>query len=176
MSEFYPALSVSVEEDLLPLSALLQQKGVLHRIFEDSGQQVLEVVDENMAPQVQALYQAWRNNEVSIELSKRERPATQNGLAVQARQVPVTVGLIALSVCGFLFVFLGPLNFLISYLTFSPFELNNDQLVFSSMGGQYWRLVTPVFLHFGWMHIVFNSLWMWDLGEKVESVMGRFNM
>ncbi|MFT4520779.1 MAG: GlpG protein, partial [Halioglobus sp.] len=42
--------------------------------------------------------------------------------------------------------------------------------------GQYWRLVTPVFLHFGWMHIVFNSLWMWDLGEKVESVMGRFNM
>jgi GlpG protein len=48
--------------------------------------------------------------------------------------------------------------------------------VFDGMQGQYWRLVTPAFLHFGWLHIVFNSLWLWELGGKVERVMGHINM
>lgn len=40
------------------------------------------------------------------------------------------------------------------------------------MEGQLWRLFTPIFIHFGIAHIVFNMLWFYQLGSMVE---GRQN-
>ena len=52
----------------------------------------------------------------------------------------------------------------------------DGQARFHDVSGQYWRLLTPAFLHFGWLHIAFNSLWMWELGSKVERELGGVNM
>lgn len=174
MTEFYPALSVSVEEDLLPLSTILRQRGVAHRIFEENGNQVLAVEHAAQAADVKALYGAWRAGELRIELSRHgRRPPLLS--AVSWRAVPVTVGLILCSIAGFLLFYLSATSWL-GLLTFSPFQVVDGRPVFDSMQGQYWRLVTPAFLHFGWLHIAFNSLWLWELGGKVERVMGHMNM
>lgn len=40
------------------------------------------------------------------------------------------------------------------------------------MSGQVWRLITPIFVHFGMMHLLFNSMMTFQLGSLLEPKMG----
>jgi GlpG protein len=35
------------------------------------------------------------------------------------------------------------------------------------------RLLGPAFFHFSWLHIVFNTMWWWQLGGSVEKTLGK---
>ncbi|MEZ9820754.1 rhomboid family intramembrane serine protease GlpG [Shewanella sp. 10N.286.45.A1] len=37
---------------------------------------------------------------------------------------------------------------------------------------EFWRLFTPSLIHFSTMHIIFNLLWWWYLGGKIENKIG----
>ncbi len=175
MSYSYTALSVDLDVDLLPFTRLLQQRGFPHRIIEEGGQQVVRVADASHVEPLRALYRAWLAGETHTAPPVTQYQRSTGTLGGAWRQAPVTLGLIICSVVGFLLVYANaPLGW-IAQLTFSPFTIQGGQLVFGDMGGQYWRLVTPAFLHFGWLHIVFNSLWTWELGARIESTMGSGN-
>lgn len=52
-----------------------------------------------------------------------------------------------------------------------PFGANYG---FYTLSGQWWRLVTYMFLHGGIWHIGFNMWCLWDLGQLCESLYGRW--
>ena len=39
--------------------------------------------------------------------------------------------------------------------------------------GRWWTLVTAIYLHGGLLHILFNMLWLYQLGQMVENLVGR---
>jgi GlpG protein len=41
------------------------------------------------------------------------------------------------------------------------------------INNEWWRLITPTFLHFSITHLAFNSLWIYILGSKIERMDGR---
>jgi rhomboid protease GluP len=43
-----------------------------------------------------------------------------------------------------------------------------------TLSGEWWRLLTYMFLHGGLMHIAFNMWCLWDLGALCESLYGRW--
>jgi GlpG protein len=56
----------------------------------------------------------------------------------------------------------------------------NDQsprdLLIDIRRGEIWRIVTPIFIHFGTMHVVFNMLMFYQLGSLVEDRRGTWRV
>ena len=41
------------------------------------------------------------------------------------------------------------------------------------LNNEWWRLLTPTFLHFSLTHLAFNCLWIYILGSKIEELDGK---
>lgn len=95
-------------------------------------------------------------------LTRRQlfRPLTAYGFG------PLTLTLIVISVAVFILEQMDSASSLLSALFISAVT---DPSLPEVRSGQVWRLVTPIFIHFGILHIFFNMLWLRDLGSMIEA-------
>jgi membrane associated rhomboid family serine protease len=101
---------------------------------------------------------------------------------LKPRPAPLTWGLIALCVAVGLLTELGSERTMVATLTISDPRIPAEVTLISLFGENFawlalpwqqpWRLVTPVLVHFGIVHILFNMLWLRDLGRIIESTHG----
>jgi GlpG protein len=63
-------------------------------------------------------------------------------------------------------------QWLLDRLIFQSREYAKQGMFTSVASGEVWRLVTPMFLHFDVMHILFNCVFMWRFGVLIESRIG----
>ena len=88
------------------------------------------------------------------------------------RRVPITVLVLTLS--GVVLVLMEVLGeaVVLDWLAFNKVEYNGRRFELVSPGTDYWRYVSPALVHFGVMHIVFNALWIWEFGSRLELRLG----
>lgn len=170
-----PAVESPLNEDLTEFTAFLWQHGVSHRVVEEGEWQRLYVSPEFNPGQVHELYEYWRGggNLDQVEIRSRKRAIR----SVSWRRIPVTLSLIALSALFSLLIGFGSDLQQMALFSFTSFEVFGQQARWHTLAamlatGELWRLITPIFMHFSVLHIMFNLLWVWIVGVRVEPEQG----
>jgi Uncharacterized membrane protein (homolog of Drosophila rhomboid) len=177
-------------------SDYLVAQGIRHEVDrENDGTYALWVHDEDQVAQAEELLKRFAANPTGAEYTsagaaaekarareKEEQEAYRRRLHSRQRLFPqfggygvgiVTYGMIIASIILFVYTKMGR-----DFEALQPFLIADPSLRLSLgdvFAGPLWRLFTPIFLHFGLLHIVFNMMWLYQLGSMIEARRGSFH-
>lgn len=166
--------------DLTHVTGFLRERAIQHHIYEEAGEQVIAVADPRMVGPIAQFLDDVEKGRLIISQEENTQPIIDEpqslSLIDQLKMAPVSVLLILLSAIGALVVALDPERNFVRWFSFQDIH----QYYFlplreTLVSGQIWRIITPAFLHFGFLHFLFNSLWIWDLGRRLELLLGKRN-
>ncbi len=160
--EVSEALRLPLSEDLSGFIALLRRLRVPCRVSEEGDQQVLRVPVE-VVEQVRDLYSRHPHGDDSVVI---EQPRRRGGFVAALRASPLTAAVLVITLVVAAITMLGENFATIRWLNFVDFRVDGEYAYFASLEqtlatGQWWRLITPIFVHFGILHLAMNSMWFW---------------
>ncbi|TYL47779.1 rhomboid family intramembrane serine protease [Marinomonas sp. IMCC 4694] len=171
-------------EDPKGLTEALWRHKIAHQIVLNKAHNELWIMDPQQLPTVKSLFELWQQDPILVQKAHFEPVATslhsgERGLLSQVRSAPVTSIVLVLTVLVALLTQLGGDLNSVGYFSISPLEIRNGQIYFFTLSQvvdkhEYWRFFSPALLHFSVLHIVFNTLWIWDIGGKLERILGSF--
>ena len=150
---------------------------------EDKIQEALALLDAFRASPADPKYSAKAREATQLRAAKEKDAAAFRKRMITPDQVfrpvggyrfgPLTAGLILVSVAVFVLSKFGKEPHQISALFITDYLNSGLQEVRS---GQIWRLFTPMFIHFTVLHILFNMMWLHDLGSMIEARQGALRL
>lgn len=180
----FKAIEVSITDNLLPFSRALWASEIPHRITEHGGMQQLWVQDEASALEVRDRYTAFLSGADLPAGAARPRRPQVSAVARTGRllaRVPVTLIVFASALLVAAITRLGEAMEIVRWFTIVEFAVEGRAIAYPGLDSllethQYWRILSPVLIHFGTLHLVFNLLWLWVLGLRIEGRHGPLRM
>lgn len=185
MTGWVEVLRAPVEQNLEPFTRYLHSQGIVVYIFEQSGSQCLCVPSDIDSTQLRQLIEQWNRGEVNMPVDSYPNSAAEKNIFVstifsQWKKFPLTLALLVLSTLTFLMIStpwgesLGGMHWLAG-MTMQSLTIHGEN--FSLLAelpsiDQWWRYWAPIFLHFSWMHILFNGLMLLEMGRRIEIAQG----
>jgi GlpG protein len=165
---------------------------------EDSKSCELWILDDEKIDAAKTLLEEYRTNPDDIKYRQAAETADEKRKKEKEKEIAyqknyydrnrmfsklnfnfmsVTGILIILSIIVALLSGLGKNDKLVSYLSITEYETKDGYVMWQKnlpeiRKGQIWRLVSPIFLHFGLMHIGFNMLILMRFGNMIEKRKG----
>ena len=173
----------SANADLTLVTQTLWRHKVPHRVRFVNGEQQLWLQDSQHYSLAQALMQQVEQGIAADEKAgsasagllnsfvMADKVLSTNGVKAWFKSTPITLMVLISTLLVALFSQLGSQLEAVAWFSFFPLVLDTQAYLvtgFDHLWLQPWRLISPMLLHFGWLHLVFNVLWWLDLGRRIE--------
>lgn len=180
------ALELPANVNLADFAGYLTAQHIQHRITEEGLNQVIWVASQPDALMVRQAYRLWQQGALELGQVDTSVPGMRflPRFVMSLAEFPLTVLLVVLNIVLFpvgMGIQSQTLRPLLEKMTFLSTEDVIGNAYFRTLdetlaSGEYWRLLTPMFLHFSIIHIVFNLLWVWEMGRRIELRLGSWMM
>ncbi len=177
----YLMYQFSENEDPSLLSQTFWRLKISHRIVTNQEKNEIWINNPDHQKPALQLVKIWLNNptmllKVEPDISNPVHFSSEN-IVTQIKNTPATVSILLAAIIVAFITQLGANLSTVKYFTISSFQIFGGQIQFNTLSdilnkGEYWRLLTPALIHFSVMHIVFNALWIWHIGRRVEQFIG----
>jgi GlpG protein len=141
-----------------------------------AAKQQLEAFAAGDVPEVGRRAAQIRERAVDEQINRNFVPVAERWRASTAMGFgPITAFLLVASLLTAFYSGLGePATLTVQNLSIEPWDSSEPFGRVSS--GEVWRLLTPMLVHFGLLHLLFNMSWLWSLGRQIEQVHGSLAM
>ena len=186
----YRVLTLPVSVDINPLSYYLSNQGIVHKVTEESGSQVVWTNSPDLIDPIKRYYYEWESGSLNVSASPRTGKIKEELSSLLAGvpwfQTPVTMVFIVVSIIVAVISLFGEALTIVQAFSFLPFQMVLDgmggqRLYFGTVTtvldqGEFWRFITPIFLHFSIVHLSFNMLWVFNLGQRIETRLSGWHL
>ncbi len=167
---------------------------IRNEVEQDAGAWAVWILNEEQVADAQARLKRFQENPTAPEFlaagaeAAKAREAEARDLADYRKRIrtgkslfpkmggygvgPLTFGLICACVLAAVYSKLGEDSDFVRKLLLADPKFADHTFLAQVRAGEFWRLFSPAFIHFGLLHLLFNMMWLYQLGCMIEARQG----